>query len=577
MEQKVKQVIDSYINHHACVPDTCKWLRPLLLNVACTTWCFIHKSLPSSYTMYNENLYVDDKDNDDGRMFYIEDSVDTVNSTALHHVALLSKKYSPHTTFNVRNKTHHTSVVIHLKDDTKIIPLRYSRQQHDTNCQNLSSYQMDSDDLHTHKTHDLNIASPTNSSTTLPNVNKRFSRLLSLSRSRQVNHESASRIPVHTLVCEPLMNSFQHKHHVMMQTWKNTYAHLFKYWLFSVHPSYQFTHDDNQKNHILMFRLSLHFKNYIHMYCIQQDSLGHYIYNFIDDDKKNLYLIPDWPMRICENLFISHQQELYSQSNVSQSLDQKQHSRLFVHHLSIYPLFYFDELLINDHQNHPTNNHSHHSNNNDDHIFNVLKCAKTNSCLSHQSNDGLSNIHFWHQSFLKKIPDQLGLYALDLSLIQSFLNQKQLNVIYEYWWLTKAVFGVHVNQWHALEHCIRTNHANSSNSDALLKHVIDIANTDTKSHWPFCVRKQISGKFCKYDALDKSADAEFVFEDPIQVIDYLLNVLDPIKSLPSLRAHTRCNKCGSDKLDINIKQTRSSDESSTIFYSCQQCSNTWKD
>ena len=37
-----------------------------------------------------------------------------------------------------------------------------------------------------------------------------------------------------------------------------------------------------------------------------------------------------------------------------------------------------------------------------------------------------------------------------------------------------------------------------------------------------------------------------------------------------------CKKCGSDNVFSESRQTRSSDEATTIFYTCLNCGNKWK-
>ena len=38
----------------------------------------------------------------------------------------------------------------------------------------------------------------------------------------------------------------------------------------------------------------------------------------------------------------------------------------------------------------------------------------------------------------------------------------------------------------------------------------------------------------------------------------------------------KCNKCGSDNVFSESRQTRSGDEAMTIFYTCLNCGNKWK-
>lgn len=37
-----------------------------------------------------------------------------------------------------------------------------------------------------------------------------------------------------------------------------------------------------------------------------------------------------------------------------------------------------------------------------------------------------------------------------------------------------------------------------------------------------------------------------------------------------------CKKCKSDNVNVYVKQTRSSDEASSKFYTCLNCGNKWK-
>ena len=51
-----------------------------------------------------------------------------------------------------------------------------------------------------------------------------------------------------------------------------------------------------------------------------------------------------------------------------------------------------------------------------------------------------------------------------------------------------------------------------------------------------------------------------------------------IPTLPTLPVYAgvRCRRCQSVNLDVCVKQTRSADEGSTVFYTCLSCQCRWR-